>query len=78
MVMAKKKADPLVMELLIALERLSRGRPAQWWIGVAELGIDPEQLEETLTRAEEQGLVSLGGKPAHSAVITQAGRNLVG
>jgi hypothetical protein len=72
--MAKKtKPDPFVVKLLQAVGSASKGKPPQTWISVDDLGLKPDHLDATISRAVEIGWISAGGKPPHSVTITASG-----
>lgn len=67
-------ADVVLKELLRATERAHGGNRQRWvQVGDRDFPYTPTQLSFAIAIAEQQGWVIVGGKPAHSLMITQQG-----
>jgi hypothetical protein len=73
--MALPKMRPLVLELLRATAKASKGKPLPFWVGVDDLGLpdNSERIENAIVLAALNGWLSVGGLPAHSITITAEG-----
>lgn len=77
--MAKKRANadqPILGHVLDAARTASLHLPGHRWCGVTNIktDYDREQVDLALKVLEERGLVSLGGDPPHSFIVTAKGR----
>ena len=78
--MAKKIAssDPSILgDVLKAVRIAGQHMPGHRWCGVTNIKTryDGEQVGLALKVLSERGLVSLGGDPPHSFILTAKGRN---
>ena len=77
--MAKKTASrdpPILRDVLDAAKVAVLHLPGHRWCGVTNIksNYDPEQVALALKVLAERGLVSLGGDPPHSFIVTAKGR----
>ena len=77
--MAKKIASrdpPILRDVLKAVRVAVRHLPGHRWCGVSNIktDYDGEQVSLALKVLGERGLVSLGGDPTHSFILTAKGR----
>jgi hypothetical protein len=69
-----RPVPPLVLEAVAAAYRETRGAPGRW-TSVSSLNLDAEQekIDAAILLAALSGWVSIGGKPAHSVIVTAEG-----
>jgi hypothetical protein len=73
--MPSKKPHPLVLKVLRTVGERTRDKAPPYWVSVASLNLDEpeERIGAAVALAALNGWVSVGGKPAHSVMITPAG-----
>ncbi len=69
-----KPVPPLVLDVVAAAYRETKGAPGRWTsVSSLNLGVEQDIIDTAISIAVSSGWLSVGGKPAHSVIVTAEG-----
>lgn len=73
-----KPVPPLVLDAVLAAYKATGGAPGRWTsLSSLNLGAEQEKIDAAILLAALSGWLQVGGKPAHSVIVTAEGIELL-